>query len=302
MRKKIIYGLLLLMLVPLLVYLLAVYLNNRNLDYPSKTVLQQSLHHSMQWLQANQGELMSQANPMLWWMLYEAHALRPDPQLTALLERYQQSHPQVMQSAWRPLFSGEPRPHITAYDVQGLPYYNQHFIYALNCAGDIAREIPVVEQQNHADFCFQRSYIYRPACITHQLMGISFLKASHCNLLPDIDEVIQSLQHSVVSQLFWDIRVVDVYLQRVLMLLITGAEDQVKPVWIQQILDHQLQDGGWDGYEPLLNLHNRSIGFNGKGIGMGPAKADMKASFHTTAQGVYILTYLLHVKQAGIPD
>jgi len=302
MLKKIIYGLMLLILLPLVAYLSAVYQNNRGLEYPSRAALQQSLQRSVQWLQANQDSVVSQTNPMLWWMLYEASDLHADPVLSELLQTYQQSHPQIMQSAWSPLFAGQPRTYLDAYSVQGLPYYNQHFIYALNCASDIAQEIPLVEQQNHAGFCFQPAYIYRPACITHQLMGVNFLKLKNCNLLPNIDQVIHALQQSIETQLFWDVRVVDVYLQRVLMLLISGAETQVRPVWIQQVLDHQLADGGWGADVPLLNLGNRSIAFTGKGVGLRPAETQLTSNFHTTAQGVFILSYLLQSELAAIPD
>jgi len=255
--------------------------------------MQQRLDHSTQWLVNNEAELLQQANPMLWWMLQEAEKTSHDKRISKLLTKYKQRYPQIQQGVWGPLFGASPRRYMGAYSVSGLPYYNQHFIYALNCAADIAEDILVVEQQNKAGFCHQTSYVYRPACITHQLMGINFLLQQSCNLLPNIDEVVKSLQSDIKLQLTLDIRVVDVYLQRVLMLLITGAEKDVKPVWIQQVIDHQLDDGGWSGFVSLLSLPGeKSLGFSPRVLSIGNEKSD----FHATAQGVLILSSLLKNK------
>ena len=272
-------------------YLLAVYQNKRELAYPQTTQIRQQLEQSIQWLLNHETEVLSQNNVMLWWMLEEAQKKRPDKRLAGLLDKYlKRYHNDIRRSYWEPLFGGPARNYIGAYSVAGLPYYNQYFIYALHCAGTIADELPLVAQQNDAAFCHQVEYIYRPACITHQLMGINFLFTRQCNLLPEIDEVMRSLQQDIVFQLSWDIRVVDVYLQRVMMLLTTGAEDSVKPVWIQQVLDHQLKDGGWGDFDPLISLGNgKSLGFSSRILSIGKEKS----TFHATAQGVFILSYLL---------
>jgi len=290
MLKKIIYSILLLIGAALLAYLVGVYLNNRDLPRPDTEIMQQRLERSIQWLVNNETDLLQQANPMLWWMLQEAEKITYDKRINELLNKYKQRFPRIQESAWGPLFDQPSRRYLGAYSVNGLPYYNQHFIYALNCAADIAEDILVVEQQNQANFCHQANYIYRPACITHQLMGINFLLTKNCGLLPNIEEVVQSLQNDIKLQLTFDIRVVDVYLQRVLMLLITGAEEEVKSVWIQQVIDHQLVDGGWSQFVSLVQLPGKkSLGFSPRILSMGKEKSD----FHATAQGVLILSSLL---------
>jgi hypothetical protein len=290
MIKKFIYSILLLIGVVLFVYLVGVYLNNRDLPRPGAEIIQQRLERSIQWLVNNEADLLQQANPMLWWMLQESENISHDGRISGLLSKYKQRYPRIRASAWGPLFGEPSRSYLAGYSVNGLPYYNQHFIYALNCAADIAEDILVVEQQNKANFCHQPGYIYRPACITHQLMGINFLAIKNCGLLSNIDEVMASLQSDIKWQLTFDIRVVDVYLQRVLMLLITGAEEEVKPVWIQQVIDHQLDDGGWGGFVSLLPVSSeRSLGFSPRIVSIGKEKSD----FHATAQGVLILNSLL---------
>jgi len=272
-------------------YLYGVYQNNRDIAFPQEKQMQQQLEKSIEWLVKNEVQILSDTNPMLWWMLFETHKISHDERIAKLLEKYHQRNRQIQHSVWAPLFDGLQHQHLSAYAVQGLPYYNQHFIYALNCASGIEREIPVVAQQNTAAFCHQADYFYRPACITHQLMGINFIFKKQCGFLENIDEVSQSLQQDIVKQLVWDIRVVDVYLQRVLMLLITGAQASVEPVWIQQVLDHQLDDGGWGNFVSLLGSETgKSLGFSPRGLSLGREKSD----FHATAQGMYILSFLLN--------
>jgi len=290
MFKKSIYAILLIIGAVLFAYMVGIYLNNRDFPQPDTEVMQQRLDHSIQWMVNNEADLLQQANPMLWWMLQEAEKKSHDKRISQLLNKYKQRFPQIQQGVWGPLFGAPSRSYLAAYSVEGLPYYNQHFIYALNCAADIAEDILIVEQQNKAGFCHQASYIYRPACITHQLMGINFLLEKNCNLIADADEVVESLQSDIKWQLTFDIRVVDVYLQRVLMLLITGAEQEIKPVWIQQVIDHQLDDGGWSNFVSLLPLADeKSLGFSSRILSIGKEKSD----FHATAQGVLILSSLL---------
>jgi len=274
----------------LAVYFYGVYKNNREISFPDKALMQQQLDKSVKWLVNHEKRILSEVNPMLWWMLHETHKISGDERLAKLLDKYHSQNKQIKNSVWAPLFDGNKRSYLDAYSVQNFPYYNQHFIYALNCAADIEKELPIVSQQNAPAFCHQAEYFYRPACITHQLMGINFIFTEQCGFISNIDEVSQSLQNDIVNQLTWDIRVVDVYLQRVLMLLITGAQDSVEAVWIQQVLDHQLDDGGWGNFDPLFSSGGKSIGFSARGLSLGVEKS----SFHATAQGIYILSYLLN--------
>lgn len=291
MLKKTLFLLLVSAAIIVTAYMVGVYQNNRAVPFPETKLMQQKLESSTQWLLNNEADILQQANPMLWWMLHEAEKITHDVRLAGLLVKYKQKYPAIQEGVWSPLFGAAPRSYLDSYSVNGLPYYNQHFIYALNCAQDIATNIPVVEEQNQPGFCHQANYIYRPACITHQLMGINFLRTQQCGLLANSDEVSQSLQNDIKVQLIWDIRVVDVYLQRVMMLLITGAEKDVKPIWLQQVLDRQLADGGWGDFAPIVELSSeKSLGFSSRILSIGRANS----SFHATAQGVMILSTVLH--------
>jgi hypothetical protein len=98
------------------------------------------------------------------------------------------------------------------------------------------------------------------------------------------------LQQRARSQLVWDPRLLDQYIQRVLMLIETGAVDQVKPVWIHQVINGLLDDGGWPHNRKILNLPGkRDLIFTRNFIGFGPERS----SFHATAQGLLIMAHLM---------
>lgn len=272
-------------------FFLAVYNNNQETNNFDVKVYKTHLEKSIAWLKTNKQKIVLENNAMLWWMIYESHKISHDPELAELLKSYFNQHPKIKSAIWGPLFNGRKYYFIDGYSLSNLPYYNQHFIYSLHCANDLAEELPVIAQQNKSDFCLHPNYFYRPACITHQLMGINFLNQNRCINIAEIETVINDLQQDIVKQMTWDIRVVDVYLQRVMMLLITGAQDEVKPIWIQQILNHQLRDGGWGNFDALFKLWgDKSVGFSSRVISI----RSEKSSFHATAQAVYILTWLTH--------
>ncbi|MFK5948082.1 MAG: hypothetical protein QM500_04860 [Methylococcales bacterium] len=71
-----------------------------------------------------------------------------------------------------------------------------------------------------------------------------------CGYDDKVNATISKLQKVVISELTWDFRVGDAYIQRVLMLADTGALGQVKPVWLQNILQAQNDNGSWDDLAP----------------------------------------------------
>lgn len=76
-----------------------------------------------------------------------------------------------------------------------------------------------------------------------------------------------------MTQLTWDVRVVDVYLQRVLMLVDSGARSRVKPVWLSRVLKAQSKDGGWSAFQALIQVGPElAMGFSSAVIGLGVSK------------------------------
>ena len=172
--------------------------------------------------------------------------------------------------------------------LTGFDDYHLHFLYTISCAREL-ESLPIVQAQLHADYC--TSQPWRPACATHQLMGLRFMQRSQCGDAVAIQAAITDIQDYVVWQLTLYPRVVDVYIQRILMLAESGKSEAIKPVWLERILNAQRADGGWAEIDPLLRLPlGAGLGFSAHGLSLG----EPVSGFHTIAQGLLLMSLLLN--------
>ena len=285
--KKLFYLILFILLVSIIVYAGLLWNNNRDVAPVNEAEIQRSLNAGINWLLEHKAKILKTPNPMLWWMVQQSASASGDPRLQKLFASYETVYLKNRgNNIWRPLFYKNSWSPVRYESIRQFPYYNKHFLYALNCDRDLEK-YPEISVQNEADFC--DSHPLRPACVTHQLMGIRMLQRKKCGVPDDLDETVSILQQKIKSQLFYDPRVVDVYLQRVLMLIESGAADAVKPVWLRQVLQAQSEAGGWSNFEPLLPLPaGRSLGLSQRGISI----QKQRDTFHATAQGVMIMSLL----------
>lgn len=278
--------------------------NSRAQAMPSRDDIAASREKSIVWMMNNRQKILSNRNPALWWMIGQGANVSGDSRLQALYAEFRQDfETNYSQSVWRSFFSPE-----TVWGVNiplsvygELPPYQQYFLFSLTCSKDIAED-PVIIAQHETSFC-PTSQPISPACVTHQLMGFRLQQRVGCDRVPGLEEKIAALQNTVEKQLTWDPRVVDVYLQRVLMLLDSGVPERVKPRWVQRILQAQLPDGGWAQLQPLVPIGGgRYFGFDIRLVGVGPVRSD----FHATAQGVWLTSLLLResgaIAQAAAGD
>ena len=262
--------------------------NNRTVELPANDELGSALEAGIVWLVENKEKVLQHNNHVLWWLVQQAAEKTGDPRLEDLFAKYFDRYMGTTgTSFWRPLFKPGSWVPVRFDQIQDLLYYNWHMIYAITCDADLGN-IPQIAEQNDPEYCSR--YLLKPACATHQLMGLRFMQLSECG---DQDQLAESITHvsdTIHRQLVWDVRVVDVYIQRVLMLVETGHMELVKPVWVSNILDAQLEDGGWANKQPLLEVSdNLYLGFTGRGIA---TFHKQKGDFHATAQGVYLLSLL----------
>ena len=260
--------------------------NNRPAERPRPEELRASLEAVIGWVDANREAILKQSNPVLWWMVQHSAEHTGDPRLQALFADYHARYLDNPRNLWVPLFYPGRWVPFRIEDIAHYPDYNLHFIYGIGCDAELA-EHPVVAPQLRADFCDR--YPLRPACVTHQLMGFRFMQLSGCGDPAATSAAVSELQTRIVRQLTWDPRVVDVYVQRVLMLVESGAAERVKPIWLRRVLDAQRADGGWAGIDPLLELGSAaSVSFGPRGLAFGPPRSD----FHATAQGLLLMSLL----------
>ena len=287
--KKVLWGTALSILGTLAaVYVGLFYINNAAMQPPDQARIEKSFGAGVAWLEANREHILSVPNQPLWWMVQQSAERTGNPILTSLFEDYRTRHLERGRTIWKPLFYPGRWVPVGRDELADLKDYQTHFLYAINCDPDLAAQ-PLIQAQLNANYCDQ--YPLRPTCVTHQLMAFRFMQRAHCGDAETTQAAIRKLQARLVRQLTWDPRVVDVYLQRVLMLVESGARESVKPVWLHRILDAQRSDGGWSEIDSLISFGDGegSFGFNARGItGRRPV-----SSFHATAQGVFLMGLLL---------
>lgn len=270
------------------------YANNRDSAWPEQTRIQAAFAAGVGWLQAHREEILRQNNSALWWMVQQSAEHTRDPALLELFSDYRSRHLERGRNVWLPLFYPGRWVPLTPGDTAKFDDYQEHFLYAISCDPDLGQS-PLIQAQLDTGYCDQ--YPLRPACVTHQMMGFRMMQRSGCGDAQATAAAVERLQARIVHQLTWDPRVVDVYLQRVLMLVESGAKQQVHATWLNRVLAAQQPDGGWSNTESLLSLPgDRTLGFDARGLTLKPARS----TFHTTAQGVLLVGLLLENKP-GLP-
>jgi hypothetical protein len=274
------------------IYSVFLYKNNVLSAPISNEEIENSFHLSVDWLVKNRFDLYQIDNPYLWWMIGEAKRNSRDPALSSFYREYLlhiRNNPPQWASPFNAIFLRpfqRPMPAVREITDYMEPYQS-YLYYSFTCDSEWGKLNEVV-QQHDPNFCWTNQP-FQPACVTHQLLGYWFQKISKCRRSEVLEPRINKLKDYIHIQLFLDPRVVDVYMQRVLLLALTGDFDGISESWIRQILDAQLDEGGWDSDDLLLSLGgDYHIGFTHRGIGL----IKNRATFHATAQGVLLMSIL----------
>jgi len=268
----------------------AVWSNNRAVEPPGRAELAASFERGVAWMEHQGGGLLNQRNVVLWWMVREAAKESGDARLARLLDCFEGRYDHLRGNMWRHFLDEQATEPLDWARLARLPDYDRYFFYALTCDARLGAEEDIV-RQHEADFCEHGARLLRPACVTHQLMGMRFRQRRGCSDQAAVGAVVAHLHDRIVGQLTWDPRVLDVYLQRVLMLVESGAAARVKPVWLRRVVAAQRPDGGWSAYQPILHLGgSRVLCFTPRGVGL----ARIRSNFHATAQGVWLMSLLAY--------
>lgn len=274
------------------IYGLLFYQNNRASPPVTDEKIAQSYEQGLAWLLEHRQDIISNGNPMLWWMLGESARISGDMRMQKLFDDFKvELNRTAPYSVWQAFFQPQQfrNAKFSPSEYVSLVEYQQYFLYALSCSEQLAQE-PFIAAQNNPNFCWSGTRTIRPACVTHQLMGFRMAQRNQCDI-DNLEANIAVLQNTVEKQLRYDPRVVDVYIQRVLMLVDSGAREHINARWVERVIDAQLADGGWSHMQPLIPVGGgRYFGFNAKGL----IVAKPVSNFHATAQGVLLMTLLRH--------
>lgn len=287
--------------------------NNRGVEYPSEDELSESLEESIVWLLENEQAMLAFDNFILWYFLHRSAQVSGDIRLQSLVESYYNKYVEpaypTPRNMWGRAFKRENKfsslP-VSFEAINGLNYYSQYFAYGIYCDEELGR-LDSIKDQNKPEFC-GALHLFTPTCTTHQLMGIRFLQRSNCGDQTQLAVTVDALQSKVLHELTYDPRVLDVYIQRVMMLIESGSRHKIKNIWIRRILNQQNTDGGWGNFQPLVSLSDEKNLYFGLGHGNSRTGAPReglrflkifgigqpRSTFHATAQGTLLLTLLVH--------
>ena len=277
----------------ILAFLYCEHQNSREVGAPTPAEARASFDRASAWIQRNQETVLRENNPMLWLFVRDAGRLAGDAQLEALANVYQAQSARDNLSRFFFDSSGRDQARSARLDLSGWPdAYQALFAYGITCNG-LLRFDPAVEQMLSPTACEARyAWLRNPWCRTHQLMGLRFVQNNHCNPDAETARTIGTVQDGILSELRWDYRVEDAYLQKVWTLIESGRRNEVKPVWVRRILEAQEADGGWTGADIITPLPGgRALFWEG---GMRPRMGlRPESTFHATAQGLYLMALLL---------
>jgi len=254
---------------------------NNNVSFSGKTraefeeELDSGLEASIEWVTRQQVYLAGrESNPMLLFMIRDMHETAANPEFANMLKIFMRTHPNPA-NIWRRMV--DPQAEVADIDREAIDVqsdYQRWFAYAMS-----PEDYPLTEE-DHASML--DPHRHRRGSLTHQLLALLLIQDQG-----RADENVETLMNILCERIAFeaavDIRVTDLYLQRVECLLAAGRPDLVKRRWIERILGYQQPDGGfmdsWHGWGPgVFRLH-----FDYE-----------KPIPHATIQGVWVLYLIKH--------
>jgi hypothetical protein len=153
--------------------------------------------------------------------------------------------------------------------LDALQDYERWFLYA------VARpDVKITESERAAMFAPDR---FMWGSRTHQLFAL-ILYRSRAENSPTVNDLINRLCEKIAMEAHWDVRVTDLYLQRIAFILAAGRPDLVKRRWVERAIASQTATGGWGS------------SWYGWGPGLFHFSVRSKVpNSHTTVQGAWIL-------------
>lgn len=270
------------------------YRNSVDASLPGEPDLREHFSRAQHWIYGNSERLLNEDNAMLWLFVRDAGRAAGDLRLLDLASEFQTRR--VNGTLTQYLFDSSGSEQIASQRLTfeaNLDDYKRLFVYGATCNAS-AREDALVQTLLSPKGCNQRlMWLRSPWCRTHQLMGLRFVQKNRCEPELDTAATVREVQDAILSELHWDFRLEDAYLQKVLTLVESGRRQDVKAVWIRRILDAQRPDGGWDGVDVIAHLPGGRVLAWSDGRLYPVIRSQPAATFHATAQGLYLLALLL---------
>jgi hypothetical protein len=217
-------------------------------------------------------------NPALLYMLDDIAKLSEYRSLQLLVEQYDK---RLGSSPWRRLTDSSAEVQgLTQSEWAALDDYQRWFLYA------IAPAQCTLSEQDRADMFAADKH--RRGSLTHQLLAV-LLYRKRVGPSAELDALVDRLCERIAGEAVWDVRVTDLYLQRIAFLLAGGRPDLVRRRWVERVMSNQEEDGGW--VASWYGMGPRILEFSVRG---------KRTNAHTTVQGLWIYAMLKHRYPAWI--
>ena len=214
-------------------------------------------------------------NVALLFMIADMANLSGDPRLQRIVRSYLDDPLLDSENIWRRLL--DPTTTVkppTRQQFDAYQDYQRWFLYA------VAPQEVDLTAEDRADMFAPDRFVWGSR--THQLFALILHQSRQPS--PAVTNLINHLCERIALEAHWDIRVTDLYLQRLALVLAAGRPDLIKRRWVERAIASQKQDGGWVaswyGWGPRL------FEFSGR---------PRVPNSHTTVQGVWLL-YMLRFR------
>lgn len=222
------------------IFLWAILLLYNNISLQDDTKFSNSLDESISeaaaWISTRESEILRSPNIALLKMLDECDKLHPTPEFSTIVRKFMSSD--ARPRCWKalidpnfPIDAGELNETIKQEVID-----NKWILYALSTKkADVTAEQLGMFNYNS----------WHGRQLTHQLWSLIHLK-EQSNENEGLDRLIEHLCTRITNELYFNVAVVDIYIQKIAFVLRAGHPEKIRRRWIERVTENQHDDGGWN--------------------------------------------------------
>ncbi|MEE8458343.1 MAG: hypothetical protein V3S08_00635 [Phycisphaerales bacterium] len=199
--------------------------------------LDDAIKRATGWIRTNQGEIASTKNVAMYMLLQDCHEIHPEPLLAELVDQYLAGS--ITPDCWRRVLDrGHPVDRAALNrTIADEMMDNRWMLYA------IAPEKGRLDAEDLEGLFDPDRWSGRH--LTHQLMALVRLREDGA-ASPQCEQTIEKLCTRIAAQLRLDIAVVDLYIQKIAVVLDAGHAELIDRRWVERVIENQSRDGGWN--------------------------------------------------------
>lgn len=190
------------------------------------------------WVVEHKTDISTKKNAALLTMLAHCNRMHNNLQFSTIIDRFLKSPTSHYSRCWKaevdpnhPIFQDDLNKAIAEESLD-----NKWALYALSpdMANITAEQLQLFEPDK-----------WQHRKLTHQLWALTILKRTK-GPDPKLDNLIEHLCSRLSSQLYFDLAVTDIYIQKVAFVLRAGHPEKIRRRWIERIIQNQNPDGGFN--------------------------------------------------------